>query len=185
MESMSSIFRNLIKSIIGPPLSSMLWYMREAVFFAERRALMQRLGHCEADLALSPPWDIRGEQHIFIGEDVYIGPHVVMLADKDAEIHIGNKVMFGPQVKVIANDHRFDDPTTPIKYSGYAETGGIWVGNDVWIGTGAIILKGVHISDSSVIGAGSVLTKDVGPGEVWVGNPARKVKERLSVCHSS
>jgi len=72
--------------------------------------------------------DIRGEQHIFIGEDVYIGPHVVMLADKGAEIHIGNKVMFGPQVKVIANDHRFDDPTKPIKYSGYAETGGIWVG---------------------------------------------------------
>ena len=106
---MTSIFRNLLKSIIGPPLSSMLWYMQEAVSFAERRALMQRLGHCEADLALSPPWDIRGEQHIFIGEDVYIGPHVVMLADKGAEIHIGNKVMFGPQVKVIANDHRLPD----------------------------------------------------------------------------
>ena len=182
---MSSIFRNLIKSIIGPPLSSVFWYMQEAVSFAERRALTRRLGHCESDLALSPPWDIRGEQHIFIGQDVYIGPHVVMLADKGAEIHIGNKVMVGPQVKLIANDHRVDDPAIPIKYSGYSESGGIWVGNDVWIGAGAIILKGVHIGDSSVIGAGSVLTKDAGAGEVWVGNPARKVKERFAVCHSS
>jgi maltose O-acetyltransferase len=182
---MSSKVKDLVKSIIGPPLSSAAWYAREAMYFAERRALLRKLGHCGPDLALSPPWDIRGEQHIFIGADVYIGPHVLMLADVGAEIHIGNKIMFGPQVKLIANDHRFDDPVRSIKDSGYSEEAGIWIGNDVWIGTGAIILKNVHIGDGSVVGAGSVVTKDVGGSEIWAGNPARKIKDRFAMCHST
>jgi maltose O-acetyltransferase len=178
---MKTRFKNLIKSIVGLPLSSLHWYAREAIFFAERRALMRKMGHCEPDLAVSPPWDIRGEENIFIGQDVYVGPHVLMLADKGAEIHIGNNVMLGPQVKLIANDHRFDDLTRPIKHSGYGERTGIQVGNDVWIGTGAIILKGIGIGDGSVIGAGSVVTRDVGSCEVWAGNPARKINQRFSV----
>jgi|SRR5438445_204141 len=178
---MKTGFKTLIKSALGLPLSSIHWYAQEAMFFAERQALMRRMGHCEPDLALTPPWDIRGEENIFIGQDVYIGPHVLMLADKGAEIRIGNNVMFAPQVKLIANDHRFDDPTRPIKHSGYGERVGIQVGNDVWIGTGAIILKGTCIGDGSVIGAGAVVTHNIGNCEIWAGNPARKIKERLTV----
>ena len=55
------------------------------------------------------------------------------------------------------------------------------IGNDVWIGTGAIILKGTCIGDGSVIGAGAVVTHNIGNCEIWAGNPARKIKERLTV----
>ena len=146
---------------------------------------MGNLGHCEADLSIAPPWDIRGENFITIGHDVYIGPSVVMLAGPGAEIHIGDKVMFGPQVKLIANDHRFDDPTLPIKHSGYGDITGVYIGNDVWIGAAAIILKGVRIADGAIIGAGSVVTADVGSCEVWAGNPARKLRDRFAVRRSS
>lgn len=178
---MKNRFKTLIKCALGPPLSSISWYAQEAMSFAERRALMRRMGHCEPDLALSPPWDIRGEENIFIGQDVYIGPYVLMLAGKGAKIRIGNSVIFAPQVKLIANDHRFDDRSRLIKHSGYSERAGIDVGNDVWIGTGAIILKGTRIGDGSVIGAGAVVTQDVGSYEIWAGSPAKKIKERCTV----
>jgi maltose O-acetyltransferase len=131
------------------------------------------------------PWDIRGERHVLIGKDVFIGPSVLMIAEKGAEIHIGDKVMLGPQVKFIASDHRFDDPSRPIKDSGYGKLADIRVGNDVWIGTGAIVLKGVEIKDGAVIGAGSVVTKNVGSCEVWAGNPARMIGNRFTVEQSS
>ena len=53
------------------------------------------------------------------------------------------------------------------------------IGNDVWIGTGAMIRAGVTIADGAVIGMGSVLTKDVGPYEIWAGNPARFIRKRF------
>lgn len=53
------------------------------------------------------------------------------------------------------------------------------IDHDVWIGARAIILSGVHISTGAVIGAGSVVTKDVGPYEIWAGNPARFIRKRF------
>ncbi len=55
------------------------------------------------------------------------------------------------------------------------------IGNDVWIGTKAVVLRGVTIGDGAVIGAGAVVTRDVEPYAVVVGIPARKIKKRLSV----
>lgn len=176
---------HLAKLAVGIPLLLLRRYGQTAAYFVERQALLRRFGRCEPDLALAPPWDIRGEAYIFIGRDVFIGPQVLLIADKDAEIHIGDKVMFGPQVKLIANDHRFDDPTRAIKDSGYKPVTGISVGNDVWIGAGAIILKDVRIGDGAVVGAGAVVTADIGSCEVWAGNPARKIKDRFEVCRSS
>lgn len=55
--------------------------------------------------------------------------------------------------------------------------GGVRIGNDCWIGAGAIILNGITIGDGSVVGAGAVVTKDVEPYSVVVGNPAHKIKD--------
>jgi len=148
---------------------------------AERRVLLTKLGACECDLEIVDPWDIRGERHVFIGKDVFVGPGVLMIADNGAEIHIGDKVMFGPRVKVIASDHRIDNLSRPIKDSGYGVLADVLIGNDVWIDTSATILKGVTIADGAVIGAGAVVTKSVGGYEIWAGNPARKVRNRLTV----
>ena len=54
------------------------------------------------------------------------------------------------------------------------------IGDDVWIGANAIILAGVHIDNGAIIGAGSVVTKDVASCEIWAGNPGRKIKDRFS-----
>ena len=54
-----------------------------------------------------------------------------------------------------------------------------YIGNDVWIGSRAIVLGGVHIADGAVIGGGSVVTKDVGPYEIWAGNPAKFIRKRF------
>lgn len=53
------------------------------------------------------------------------------------------------------------------------------IGNDVWIGTRAIILGGINIADGAVIGSGSVVTKDIGPYEIWAGNPAKFIRKRF------
>lgn len=58
-------------------------------------------------------------------------------------------------------------------------TPAIKIGADVWIGAGATVMSGVCIDTGSVIGAGSIVTKDVGPYEIWVGNPARKLRDRF------
>ena len=55
--------------------------------------------------------------------------------------------------------------------------GGVKIGNDCWIGAGAIILNGLTIGDGAVVGAGAVVTKDVEPYTIVVGNPARKIKD--------
>jgi acetyltransferase-like isoleucine patch superfamily enzyme len=177
----NSRLKLLLRGLIGWPLAHIHRQAELCVIAAERLALMKRLGHCERDLYIVYPWDIRGEGHVFVGKDVFIGPSLLMIADKGAEIHIGDKVMFGPQVKVIASDHRIDDLSRPMKDSGYGTLADIRIGNDVWIGAGAIVLKGVQIADGAVIGAGSVVTKNVGNFEIWAGNPARKVRNRFAV----
>lgn len=176
---MKSWLRIAVKRLIGWPLMYFSRYANFAIAYAQLQVVMKNMGHCEPDLMLGDHCDIRGEENIFIGKDVYIGPNVLMMAAKGSEIHIGDKVMFGPSVKLIANDHRFDDPSRPIRDSGYGALADIWIGSDVWVGSGAIILKGVHVEDGSVIGAGSVVTKNVGTCEVWAGNPARKIKDRF------
>jgi maltose O-acetyltransferase len=171
----------LLRALVGWPLAHFHRQAQLCVIAAERLALMKRLGHSEPDLDIVYPWDIRGERYVFAGQDVFIGPGLLMIADKSAEIHIGDKVMFGPQVKVIASDHRIDDPSRPMKDSGYGVLADVRIGNDVWIGAGAIVLKGVQIGDGAVIGAGSVVTKNVGSFEIWAGNPARKIRNRFAV----
>lgn len=82
--------------------------------------------------------------------------------------------------------------TSPVFHSGRNVTGRVFfahefkvnskteIGNDVWVGIGAIILSGVKIGDGAAIGAGSVVTKDVPPYEVWAGNPAKFIRKRFS-----
>ncbi len=63
---------------------------------------------------------------------------------------------------------------------GYKSKGDTVIGNDVWIGAEALIMPGIQIGNGAVIGARSVVTKNIGPYEIWAGNPARLVKKRFS-----
>lgn len=170
-----------LKLLLGIPALSVYRKLRAAMAYAERRQLLRAMAVCGRDFEIVPPWDIRGPEHISIGDDVFIGPSVLLIADQGAEIRLGSHIMFGPRVRVIADDHRFDLEGVPIKHSGYGAREAVTISDDVWIGAGATILKGVIIGKGAIVGAGAVVTRSVGEYEIWAGNPARKVRDRFAL----
>ena len=85
---------------------------------------------------------------------------------------IGNDVMMGPDCIIYTRNHRFDDTQKPMCEQGFQEEKPVYIGDDVWIGGRVIILPGVHIGSHVIIGAGSVVTKDIPNWAVAAGNPA-------------
>ncbi len=91
---------------------------------------------------------------------------------------IGNNVMMGPDVVILVRNHKFNRIDIPMNQQGSTEERPVTIGNDVWIGTRVIILPGIRIGDGAIIGAGSVVTKDVENYTIVAGNPARIIKKR-------
>jgi acetyltransferase-like isoleucine patch superfamily enzyme len=110
-----------------------------------------------------------------IYDDVYVGPRCYFGAG--GGITIGSKVVIGAGVELLAENHCFEDSETPIQDQGVSRKG-IHIEDDVWIGNRVIVLDGVHIERGAVIGAGSVVTKDVPPNAIVAGNPARILRYR-------
>ena len=115
---------------------------------------------------------------IIIGNNVQFGPDCKVMAS----VEFRNNILMAGQVVFIGkNDHQYSVPCQTIWNGERLLDSTTVVGNDVWIGHGAIILAGVQIGDGAVIAAGSVVTKDVPSCEIWAGNPARKIKDRFAV----
>ncbi len=108
--------------------------------------------------------------NIHISELVYINAGCVIL--DSAPVHIGARSMFGPKVQLYCPLHHLERKE---RSEGYEIGYPITIGEDVWIGGGAIVLPGVTIGDGAIVGAGAVVTKDVAPGAKVVGNPAKPI----------
>lgn len=120
---------------------------------------------------------------ITVGDNVTLGVRPTLLATRST-IRIGNNVMFGPSVTVRGGNHRFDIVGVPINAvtddrKRPEDDLGVVIEDDVWVGGGATILAGVTVGRGSVIGGSAVVTKDVPPYSIAVGNPARVVKQRF------
>ena len=87
--------------------------------------------------------------------------------------------MMAPGVTVIDTNHEFSRTDIPMCFQGDAVKAPVEIGDDVWLGTNAIILPGVTISRGTIVGAGSVVTKDFPEYSVIGGNPARLIRSRL------
>jgi len=111
---------------------------------------------------------------IKIGSNTTINEFTIIQAN-EGSISIGSDVRIAPYVKIFAENHIFDNKDTPIHQQGLSSKG-IIIGNNVWVGTGVIILDGVTIGDNVVIGAGSVVTKSFKGNQVIAGNPAKFIK---------
>jgi acetyltransferase-like isoleucine patch superfamily enzyme len=121
----------------------------------------------------------RGDKHpeLVVGDHTFLG-HLCSFS-VSASVRIGRHCLLAGGVRVSDYDghpvdavrRRAGDPTPP---DGIRP---VVIGDDVWIGEGAMILKGVHIGDRAIVGAGAVVTRDVPPDTVVAGNPARVVKQ--------
>ena len=106
--------------------------------------------------------------NIRAGRNLFVNYDCVFL--DVAPIEIGDDVQIAPAVQLYTATHPLDPA---VRRSGLEGGRPIRIGHNVWIGGGAIVLPGVTVGDDAVIGAGSVVTRDVAPGAVVVGNPAR------------
>lgn len=95
------------------------------------------------------------------------------------DVEIGDAVLVADDVYVSDFDHRYADLTVPIKDQGITKER-VRIGNDVWLGTKATVVRGVTIGDGAVVGANAVVTRDVPAYGVAVGNPARVIRDRRS-----
>ena len=115
---------------------------------------------------------VHSEGRLVIGNHVYFNRDTVIVALGDIEI--GDYSRTGERVSIRDHDHRFDRSDLLIKDQGYVVSP-IKIGRDCWIGCNAVILKGVSIGDHAVVGAASVVTKDVPSNSLALGVPARVV----------
>ena len=114
---------------------------------------------------------------LVIGNRVALNYGVIINADCGGKITIGDDVLIGPNTIIRAANHVFGDPLVPIRSQGH-QAGHVKIEDNVWIGAGVIIVPNVIIGHSSVVGAGSVVTKDIPPFSVALGNPAKVSKKR-------
>ena len=124
---------------------------------------------CYIELPFHANW---GGRHVHMGNYVYANFNLTLV--DDGHIYIGDKVMFGPNVTVATANHPID---TELRDRMLQYNKDVYIGENTWIGAGAIIVPGVKIGKNVVIGAGSVVTKDIPDGVVAVGNPCRVLRE--------
>ena len=136
---------------------------------AHREAILrERLGALGEGTVVRSPFFCDYGFNIDLGDDVFLNFNCVLL--DVVKIAIGNRTQIGPGVQIFAADHPRD---ANLRRQGLELGRPVTIGRDVWIGGGAIILPGVSIGDEAVIGAGSVVTRDVLSGTTVMGNPAR------------
>jgi len=123
---------------------------------------------------------IKQKAYFGSGKDIVIGDRsqIGYRSRIDHDVVIGRDVIMGPEVVIMSSSHAFDGPSLPINQQGELARRPVLIGDDVWIGTRAIILPGVVIGAGAVIGAGSVVTKDVPPLAVVCGAAAKVMRRR-------
>lgn len=122
-------------------------------------------------------------ENIVLGSDVNLGIGPTLMAAKST-IRIGNKVMFGPYVTLVGGNHNASEIGRfmfDVSEKRPGDDLGVIVEDDVWIGTRAVILRGVTLGRGSIVAAGSVVTKSVPPYAIVAGCPARIIKFRWGV----
>ncbi|MEU2544089.1 sugar O-acetyltransferase [Streptomyces roseolus] len=138
---------------------------------AAQPVIAELLGGLGAGAHIRPPLFVDYGSYITVGEDTFINYNLTAL--DVAPITIGRDCQIGPNVQLLTPTHPVEPGPRRDKLEAARP---ITIGDNVWLGGGAIVLAGVTIGDNSVIGAGSVVTKDVPANVVAVGNPARVIR---------
>ena len=125
--------------------------------------------NCYIEPPLHANW---GGHHVHFGNSVYANFNLTLV--DDTHIYVGDYTMLGPNVVIATAGH----PILPeLREKAYQYNMPVHIGKNCWLGAGVIVLPGVTIGDNSVIGAGSVVTKDIPSNVVAVGNPCKVLRE--------
>lgn len=136
------------------------------------QTLQELLGGMGENSMINPPFFCDYGSHIFVGKNFFANYHCTIL--DVARVEIGDNVFLGPNVSIYTAGH----PIHPDSRNSAYEYGlPVRVGNNVWIGGNTAVLPGVTIGDGAVIGAGSVVTRDVPAGVIAAGNPCRVLRQ--------
>lgn len=118
--------------------------------------------------------------YIADGKSIRIGNNsgIGINAFVQRNVNIGNDVMMGRDIIIMTTSHEFSNTSIPMRLQGGKKEGPVVIGDDVWIGSRAVILPGVKIGNGSIIGAGAVVTHNVDPYSIVGGVPAKLIKKR-------
>jgi maltose O-acetyltransferase len=152
-------------------LCQMLNATRNAQQEERRRILRDLFGKGGDSVWMQPPFFCDYGINIELGERVFFNFNCIVL--DVCPVRIGDYTLFGPAVQILTPLHPFNAEQRRREEFGKP----IDIGSDVWVGGGAIILPGVRIGSRAVIGAGSVVTRDVPDGVFAAGNPCRVIRE--------
>ena len=143
----------------------------------EMKRRMALLGEMLAELGegcyIEPPFHANwGGRHVHFGHHVYANFNLTVV--DDTHIYVGDHTMIGPNVTIATAGH----PILPsLREKAYQYNVPVRIGRNCWLGAGVVVLPGVTIGDDTVVGAGSVVTRDLPSGVVAVGNPCRVLRE--------
>lgn len=136
------------------------------------RLLREIFGKVGENIGVEPPIHFDYGKNTEVGDNFFANFNTVIL--DVAKVTIGKNVMFAPNVSIYTAGH----PVHPdSRNSGYEYGIPVTIGDNVWIGGNTVILPGVHIGNNAVIGAGSVVTKDIPDNVIAAGNPCRVIRE--------
>lgn len=139
-----------------------------------RQALLKELfGDIGEDCYIEPPFHANwGGHHVHFGNHIYANFNFT--AVDDTHIYIGDHTMIGPNVTIATAGH----PILPeLREKEYQYNLPVHIGKNCWLGAGVIILPGITLGDNVVVGAGSVVTKDLPDNVIAVGNPCKVLRE--------
>ena len=140
---------------------------------AEREIIINKLfGKVGKNCWIESPFNCDYGYNITVGDNFYTNTNCCIL--DCAKITIGNNVWIGPNVGIYTPNHAFDSKE---RTHGYEKSLPIEIGDNVWIGGSVTIIGGVKIGQNSIIGAGSVVTKNIPDGVIAAGNPAKVIRE--------
>jgi maltose O-acetyltransferase len=138
----------------------------------KRRGILRELFGAGGDSVwMQPPFFCDYGSNIILGERVFFNFNCIVL--DVCRVSIGDYTLFGPAVQIYTATHPMNAELRRTQESGKP----IEIGSDVWVGGGAILCPGIRIGSRSVIGAGSVVTRDIPEGIFAAGNPCRVIRE--------
>ena len=176
---MNAVLRTLQRYAVPKFIASILYFLRDGVKISfSSRVQFSVLIRFGRNCVIKPSAIVQTSgARITFGNECAVGSFNHIAAGREGSIQMGDFVRIGPHVTIVATTRNYRDKSRPVLEQGYNDRG-ITIGNDVFIGAGAILVDGCEIGDGAVIGVGSVVTGKVAPYSVVFGAPAKVIMWR-------